>query len=131
MAKVWPFLTRKTNNFIWFDLLFTLHLKQPGNRLRKVIQSYPTYVSAVARRRLPAMFLFCFILFCFIPFLPKRTSTIHSAINASLFLPMFGNIHLRIAMEFLPRLWTLHHCKKSASTEFVRMVDLSPLEMES
>lgn len=64
------------------------------------------------------MFLFCFMLFCFIPFLSKGISTIHSGQNASLFLPMFGNIHLRIAMEFLPQLWTLHHCKKSASTEF-------------
>lgn len=76
------------------------------------------------------MFLFRFLLFCFIPFLPKGTSTIHSARNASLFLPMFGNIHLRIVMEFLPQLWTLHHCKK-VHQQSLRMVGLSPRVMES
>ena len=43
---------------------------------------------------------------------------------------MFGNIHLRIAMEFLPQLWTLHHCKK-VHQQSLRMVHLNPLEMES
>lgn len=33
-------------------------------------------------------------------------------------------------MEFLPQLWTLHHCKK-VHPQNLRMVGHSPLEMES
>lgn len=50
----------------------------------------------------------------------------------SLFLSMFGYIHLRIAMEFLPQLWALHHSKKKkVHQQNLRMGGLSPLEMES
>lgn len=45
---------------------------------------------------------------------------------------MFGYIHLRIAMEFLPQLWALHHSKKKkVHQQNLRMGGLSPLEMES
>lgn len=101
-------------------------LKQPGKETRKITQSCK--IGLHQGKRLPTMFLFCFVLFIF----NQEDFNNTQCYKCFLVLSMFGYIHLRIAMEFLPQLWALHPLKrKSASTELRRMGGLSPLEMES
>lgn len=91
--QMWQF------HMVHFNIIH-IALKQPRKQINKNHPILPDG-SAVLGWRLPTMHSFSSLLFCFIPLLTKKISTIHHAINASLFLPTFGYIHLRPAMEFL------------------------------